>query len=78
MKTYIFRVELEREEDGRWSAIVPALPGCGTWGRTKEEAFKSIREAAQAYVETLIESGRSVPSEPSVEVIEAPAVAVTV
>ncbi len=78
MKTYVFRVELEQEEDGRWSAVVPVLPGCATWGYTKDEAFKSIQEAAQAYVETLIEDGRPIPKEPSVEVIEAPAVAVTV
>jgi antitoxin HicB len=78
VKTYVFRVEVEQEEDGRWSATIPALPGCATWGRTREEAFKSIQEAAQAYVEALIESGRSVPREPNVEVIEAPAVAVTV
>ncbi len=78
MKTYVFRVELEQEEDGRWSAVVPALPGCATWGYTKEEAFKNVQEAAQAYVETLIEDGRPVPKEPNVEVIEAPAVAVTV
>lgn len=78
MKTYVFRVELEQEEDGRWSAVVPALSGCATWGDTKEEAFKSIQEAAQAYVETLIEDGRPIPRDSGVEVIEAPAVAVTV
>jgi len=78
VKTYIFRVDLDQEDDGRWSAVVPALLGCATWGETREEAFRSIQDAAQAYVETLIEDGRPVPIEPSVEVIEAPAVAVTV
>ncbi len=78
MRTYVFRVEAEQEEDGRWSAVVPVLPGCATWGGTKEEAFESIQQAARAYVETLVESGQVVPTEPSVEVIEALAVAVTV
>jgi predicted RNase H-like HicB family nuclease len=78
VRTYVCRVETGREEDGRWSAVVPALLGCATWGGTKEEAFESIQQAARACVETLIESGRSVPKDPSIDVIEAPAVAVTV
>jgi predicted RNase H-like HicB family nuclease len=39
MKTYIFHIEIEQEEDGRWSAEVPSLPGCATWGYTNEEAL---------------------------------------
>ena len=41
MKTYIFRIELE-EEDGVWTAVVPALPGCNAWANTKEEALTAI------------------------------------
>ena len=74
MKTYIFKAEIEQEEDGRWSALIPTLPGCATWGQTKGEALSSLREAAQAYVEVLVEEGRELPGE--VEVIPAPAVAV--
>lgn len=55
MKTYIFRVEVEQEEDGRWSAEIPDLPGCATWGYTKEEALESLQEGAQAYLEVLAE-----------------------
>lgn len=76
MKSYIFRVELEEEEDGRWSAVVPALPGCGAWGSTREEALEAVREAANAYVEVLIEDGRTVPEEAYVGVVEGAAVAV--
>lgn len=79
MKTYIFKVELEQEEDGRWSAWIPVLPGCATWGHTKEDALQNLHDAAHAYIETLIEDGRPIPAESNqVEVIEAPAVAVTV
>jgi len=79
MKTYLFRVDLMEEEDGRWSATIPTLPGCATWGYTKEEALDSLREAAQAYMEVLVEEGRPLPKEPeeSVEIIPSPAVAVT-
>lgn len=79
MKTFVFRVELEQGDDGRWSASVPTLPGCATWGYSKEEALSSLREAAQAYLEVLFEEGGSLPKEAqeAVEVIPAPAVAVT-
>jgi predicted RNase H-like HicB family nuclease len=78
MKTYIFPVELEQEEDGRWSAVVQSLPGCATWGYTKEEALKALQEATQAYIQTLLEQGRQVPASKEIEVKETPAVSVTV
>ena len=78
MKTYIFPVEIEREEDGRWSAEVPTLPGCATWGYTKEEALQSIREATQLYIESLLAHGEPIPTDAPKEVIEEPAVAITV
>ena len=61
MKPYTLRVQLEQEDDGRWSAAAPALPGCATWGYTKEEALASIREAAQLYLEVMIEDGEPLP-----------------
>lgn len=78
MKTYIFPVELEQEEDGRWSAVVTALPGCATWGYSKQEALKALQEATQAYIQTLLEQGKQIPSSKQIEVKEAPAVSVTV
>ncbi|HEX5369448.1 MAG TPA: type II toxin-antitoxin system HicB family antitoxin, partial [Dehalococcoidia bacterium] len=74
--SYIYRVELIQEDDGRWSAVVPALPGCAVWGYTSEEALEAIHEAAQAYIEILIDDGRPVPLEESAQIIEGPAVAV--
>ncbi len=32
------KVEIEREEDGRWIGEVPALPGVLAYGRTEAEA----------------------------------------
>ena len=79
MKTYVFRVELEQDEDGRWSAGIPTLPGCGVWGYTQKEALESLQEAAQAYLEVLFEDGRSLPkeAEDTTQVIDALSVAVT-
>jgi hypothetical protein len=33
----------EQDEDGRWNASIPAIPGCRSRGRTKEEARARIR-----------------------------------
>lgn len=79
MKTYLFRVELQEEEDGRWSVWVPGLPGLTSWGHTKEEALRNIQDAAEAYVEDMVETGESIPVETGkIDVIDRPAVAVTV
>jgi predicted RNase H-like HicB family nuclease len=75
MKSYIFRVELE-QEDGVWSAVVPALPGCAIDAGSPDEALEAIQEAAQAYVEVLIEDGRPIPLEAVDSGAEGAAVAV--
>ncbi len=79
MKTYIFAVDVEQEEDGRWSADVPTLPGCAAWGYTKEEALEAIQDTAKAYLEVLFEDGRPLPEEAkkTTQVSEVPLVAIT-
>jgi predicted RNase H-like HicB family nuclease len=76
MKSYVFRVDLVHEDDGRWSAIVPALPGCAVWGYTADEALEAIDEATKMYVEVLIEDGESVPLDEFKSGSEGPAVLV--
>lgn len=74
MKSYVFQVEVVREEDGRWAAVCPSLPGCATWGHTEQEALRNIREAVEVYVEDLVASGEPIPG--AREVIQAPVVSV--
>ena len=50
-------------ENGYWVAECPSLPGCISQGRTKEEAVANIREAIQAYIESLEEDGLAVPED---------------
>jgi predicted RNase H-like HicB family nuclease len=80
LKTYIFQVELEKEEDGRWSATIPELPGCNAWGYTKEEALSAIQENAKAYLETLIEENQPIPiPKEAIKIpLEVPAISVIV
>ena len=40
-----------READGRFTAAVPACPGCAASGATSEEAVANLREAAALYFE---------------------------
>jgi len=40
------RIETDREEDGRWIAEVPELPGVVVYGKTREEAINRVEALA--------------------------------
>jgi len=42
-----FVTTLQQDEDGMWVAECPAIPGCVSQGKTREEAAKSLKEAMQ-------------------------------
>jgi len=46
-----------------FTVIVPALPGCVTQGRNREEAIARAKEAITAYIESLQKDGEPVPQE---------------
>jgi predicted RNase H-like HicB family nuclease len=50
-------------EDDYWVVECPALPGCISQGKTKEEAIQNIREAITEYIAALEEDGLPVPEE---------------
>jgi predicted RNase H-like HicB family nuclease len=37
-------------EGRKWTAEVPALPGCITWGATREEVLVLVEEAAEGWL----------------------------
>ncbi|PIU55670.1 MAG: hypothetical protein COS88_03970 [Chloroflexi bacterium CG07_land_8_20_14_0_80_51_10] len=82
MKTYVFRVVVEDDpfDDGRmaYHAYCPVLSGASTWGYTKAEALKNIREVVQMTVESMIQHGEGIPDGAEVQVFFEPKVAVTV
>ena len=77
MKTYLFKAELQQEEDSRWSAWIESLPGCAAWGYSQEEALSALKDAAELYIEDMLEAGEHLPFK-DMEVIEAPVITVTV
>jgi predicted RNase H-like HicB family nuclease len=52
-----FVVTLERDEDGYWVVECPAIPGCVSQGKTREEAVQNIQEAIQLCLEVRAEMG---------------------
>ena len=65
--TSTYRVLLRREPESGYTAIVPSLPGCITYGKTLDEAKANVREAIELYIESLEAHGEEVPTE---EVLE--------
>ena len=45
------KVILEPSDEGGFTAIVPALPGCISEGNTRDEALTNIRDAIDLYLE---------------------------
>lgn len=69
MEEYEYTVVLEYEDEvGEYAALVPALPGCTSQGKTKEEALANVREAIRGHIETLRLLFREVPREQRVKV----------
>lgn len=56
-----YPIVLELEEDGRTSVYAPDLPGCASWGETREQAIERIREAIELWIESALEDGDPLP-----------------
>lgn len=61
-----YRIEFEREADGRWIAEVVDLPGVMAYGATREEAERRVQTLALQVIAERIEHGESVPFGPGV------------
>ncbi len=65
-----YRVIIQQDEDGMLVAEVPALPGCMSQGATRAEALANIREAIEAYLESLRDHDEPIPPSIDEEVVE--------
>lgn len=56
-----FKVEIEREQDGRWIAEVPDLPGVMAYGASSSEAQARVQALALRVVADRLEHGEAGP-----------------
>lgn len=54
-----FSIECEREEDGRWLAEVPQLPGVLAYGATADEAMAKAEVLALRVIAERLEHGEA-------------------
>jgi len=65
-----FRIEIEQDEDGKFIASCPSLPGCVTDGGTRDEAIANIKDAIEGYLTSVRKSGDPLPTPLTEEVVE--------
>jgi predicted RNase H-like HicB family nuclease len=61
-----FSIECEREEDGRWLAEVPQLPGVLAYGNTSDEALAKAEVLALRVLAERLEHGEARPLDISI------------
>jgi predicted RNase H-like HicB family nuclease len=61
-----YHIELEREEDGRWIAEVPDLPGVMVYGADRAEVLARVQALALRVLAERLEHGEATPEPVSV------------
>jgi len=54
-------IEIEQEEDGRWIAEAPDLPGVLAYGQTREEVIARVQALVLRVLADRLEHGEPVP-----------------
>lgn len=67
-KTASYTVVFEKEPEGGYTVLVPALPGVVTCGRTLREARAMAEDAIRCHLEGLVKDGEPIPEETEVDV----------
>lgn len=55
------KIEIEREDDGRWIAEVPELSGVMAYGATQQEAVKKAEALALRVIADRLDHGEAIP-----------------
>jgi antitoxin HicB len=58
-----YKILLTKEPEGAYTASVPVLPGCITYGDNIDHAISMAREAIEVYIEHLQEKGEPIPDD---------------
>jgi len=62
-ETLRYQIYLTPEPEGGFTVVVPALPGCITWGKNLEQAKAMAQDAIAAFVASLRKHGERIPSD---------------
>jgi predicted RNase H-like HicB family nuclease len=65
------RIEVEREEDGRYLAEAPDLPGVLAYGATRQEAVRRVQALALRMIADRLEHNEPAPDLPGVFAVAA-------
>jgi len=65
MRILNYRVILKKDQKKGYTAIVPSLPGCITYGENLEQAMTMVKEAIELYIESLKAHDEPIPDEES-------------
>ncbi len=57
---YHYKVIIEPQDEGGYTAYIPKLPGCVSEGETYDETLSNIKEALQLYLEVAKERNRPI------------------
>jgi predicted RNase H-like HicB family nuclease len=71
IQDFVLEVKFYREQDGRWLADIPALPGVTAYGRTKKQAWAAAQALALRLIADRLEHGEAVPGELQVSFVAA-------
>ncbi|GHN00727.1 hypothetical protein WSM22_22160 [Cytophagales bacterium WSM2-2] len=63
MRNLTYKILLTKEPEGAYTAVVPALPGCITYGNDIDHAISMAKEAIELYIEHLQAEGAPVPDD---------------
>ena len=55
------KIEIEREEDGRWIAEIPDLPGVMVYGASRDEAISKAEALALRVLADRLDHGEEIP-----------------
>jgi predicted RNase H-like HicB family nuclease len=55
------KIDIEKEEDGRWIAEVSDLPGVLAYGNTRDDAIAKVEALALRVIADRIDHGETIP-----------------
>jgi predicted RNase H-like HicB family nuclease len=57
----MLKIEIDREEDGRWIAEITELPGVLAYGQSREEAIERVKALSLRVIADRLEHGEEIP-----------------